>query len=265
MKSRADILDQPEPLGRWLAASVMVHAAGVAAVFLANWVGIRSILQLGDVNGGGIGSVAVNVVTKIPLPSRSGPENPVANDTQSRVPEPPPKQKAKPEVKPEEPDAIPIKSRNAPKRPQRAQSPPNKYRAQQEDLPNQVYSTKGQAMVSPMYGLTGGGGVSLGNSSPFGTQCGWYANLLREKVGRNWQTSELDPRLHTAPMVAVTFVIERDGSVPAGSVRIAQRSGISALDYSAQRAILDAAPFPPLPTQCIQGDAHVEFDFELRR
>jgi TonB family protein len=66
-------------------------------------------------------------------------------------------------------------------------------------------------------------------------------------------------------MVAVTFVIERDGSVPAGSVRIAQRSGISALDYSAQRAILDAAPFPPLPTQCIQGDAHVEFDFELRR
>jgi outer membrane biosynthesis protein TonB len=31
-------------------------------------------------------------------------------------------------------------------------------------------------------------------------------------------------------MVAVTFVIERDGSVPAGSVRIAQRSGISALD-----------------------------------
>jgi TonB family protein len=120
-------------------------------------------------------------------------------------------------------------------------------------------------MVSPNIGMTGGGGVSLGNSSPFGTQCGWYANLLRDQVGRNWQTGDLDPRLHTAPTVAVTFTIRTDGSVPAGSVRIAQRSGIYALDTSAQRAILDAAPFPALPSQCIRGDAQVEFDFELRR
>lgn len=265
MNSRADILDQPEPLGKWLAASLVVHVSAVVAVFLINWIGLHSAIQLGDVNGGGIGSVAVNVVQRVPLPTRSGQVNPVANDTQSRVPEPPPKEKPKPEVKPEEPDAIPLKSRNIPKRPERAQSAPNKFRAQQQDLPNQLYSTKGQAMVSPMYGMTGGGGVSLGNSNPFGTQCGWYANLLREKVGRNWQTNDIDPRLHSAPMVAVIFTIQRDGSVPSGSVRIAQRSGVTTLDYSAQRAILDAAPFPALPTQCIQGDAHVEFDFELRR
>jgi len=265
MHSRADILDQPEPLGKWLAASVLFHISVVAAVLAGNWVGLRNVVQLGDVNGGGMGAVAVNVVQRIPLPSRSGPVNPVANDTDSRVPEPPPKPQPKQETPKEDPDAIPIKSREVPKRPQQPASAPNKFRAQQKDLPNQLYSDTGQALVSPMNGLTGGGGVSLGNSSPLGQKCGWYANLLKDKVARNWQTSELDPRLHTAPAVAVTFTIRRDGSVPSSSVRIAQRSGNTALDYSAQRAILDAAPFAALPDQCIQGDAQVEFDFELRR
>ena len=264
MSSRADILDQPEPLGKWLAASIALHVLAVVAVFGANWIGLKSVLQLGDVNGGGIGAVAVTPVSQIPLPSRSGPINPVANDTRSRVPEPLPKDKPKPAVEEPEPDAIPLKSRNTP-RPSRAEAPPNKFRAQQKDLENQLHSTAGQAMVSPMYSLTGGGGVSLGNSSPLGTRCGWYATVLKNKVAENWQTNQLDPRLHSAPIVAITFTIRRDGSVPDGSVRIAQRSGNTALDFSAQRAILDAAPFPALPPACIQGDAQVEFDFELRR
>lgn len=264
MSSRVDILDQHEPLGKWLAMSLAVHVLAAVAVFGANWVGLKSVLQLGDVNGGGIGSVAVNVVKQIPLPSRSGPVNPVANDTPSRVPEPLPKEKSKPEVKQPDPDAIPIKSRNAPKA-SRAEAPPNKFRQHQVDPENQLHSTASQALVSPMMGLTGGGGVTLGNSSPLGTQCGSYATLLKDKVARYWQTGQLDPRLHSAPMVAVTFTIRPDGSVPSGSVRVAQRSGNAALDYSAQRAILDAAPFNPLPQTCIRGDAQVEFDFELRR
>lgn len=265
MSSRADILDQPEPLGKWLAASLAVHVLGVVAALTANWVGLRSVSQLGDLNGGGIGSVAVNVVSRIPLPSRSGPVNPVANDTESRVPEPPPKAKAKPEVKPEDPKAIPLKSENPYPLPSKAQAAPNKFRAKQKDLPNQLYSDRGQALVSPDYGLTGGGGVSLGNSSPLGARCGWYANILRQKVAQNWQTSGLDPRLHSAPPVSVTFTIQQDGAVPSSSVRVVQRSGNAALDFSAQRAILDAAPFPALPSQCIQGNAQVQFDFELRR
>jgi protein TonB len=75
----------------------------------------------------------------------------------------------------------------------------------------------------------------------------------------------LDPRLNSAPQVVVTFTIQRDGSVTAASVRLAQRSGNAALDYSAQRAILDSAPFPALPAQYPRNDADVEFVFELRR
>jgi len=265
MAPHTDILDQPEPFGKALAGSVALHISVAAAVLISVWVGRRSPVEWGDVNGGGMGSVAVNVVPRIPLPGRTGPINPVANDTESVVPTPPSKAKAKPKVEAPEPNAIAIKSRNAERKPSRAASAPNKFRDQQQDLPNQLYSAAGQAVVSPMYGMTGGGGVGIGNSSPFGAQFGWYVNLLRDQVARNWRTSDLDPRLRTAPQVWVTFTIRRDGSVAPGSVRISQRSGIPALDFSAQRAILDAAPFQPLPPQFQRNEAEIEFRFELRR
>ncbi|MGA9626143.1 MAG: TonB family protein [Bryobacteraceae bacterium] len=265
MAPHIDILDQPEPLGKPLAGSVALHLSVGAAVLLSAWIGRHVPVQWGDINGGGMGSVAVNVVPRIPLPGRSGPINPVANDTESVVPTPPPKAKAQRKVEAPEPNAIAIKSRNATKKVSRAASAPNRFREQQQDLPNQVYSSAGQAVVSPMYGMTGGGGVGIGTSSPFGTQFGWYVNLLRDQVARNWRTSDLDPRLRSAPPVWVTFTIRRDGSVAPGSVRITQRSGNQALDFSAQRAILDAAPFQPLPPQFPRNEVEIEFRFELRR
>jgi outer membrane biosynthesis protein TonB len=44
-----------------------------------------------------------------------------------------------------------------------------------------------------------------------------------------------------------------------------QQSGISALDYSVQRAILEASPFPPIPAGFDKDSARVEFTFELKR
>ena len=260
MSARADLLDSPEPIGKWLAGSLALHLAVGASFLLLNWVGNRPRVQFGDIKGGGIGSVAVNVVHTIPLPRRSGPENPVASDTESRVPTPPPKPKPKPAVKEPEPDAIPIKSRTA--KPSEAASERNKFREQQKDLENQLYTQK-QAVVSPMIGRVGGGGVSLGNNSPFGEQCGFYANLLRNQVARNWKKNEIDPRSRAGVMAAVTFGLRPDGSVPPSSVQLVQRSGNAALDYSAQRAILDSTPFPPIPAQCPQKAVAVEFDFEL--
>jgi protein TonB len=264
MHAHADTLDQAEPLGKWLTASLIVHVAGALAILAYNYIGSKSGPQFGDVNGGGIGAVAVNVVSTIPLPSRSGQVNPVANPTESRVPEPPPKVQPKPEVKPFDPDAVELKDPKT-RKPSKAESAPNKYRAKQQDLPNQLYSSSGQALVSPQFGLTGAGGVGIGNNSPFGEQFGWYANLIRDKVARSWHTADIDPRLHTAPPVVVTFTINRDGSVPVSSVRVAQKSGNPALDYSAQRAILDAMPFQALPAQYPRNAADIEFVFELKR
>jgi protein TonB len=203
------------------------------------------------------------VVNKIPLPSRSGRVNPLANDTESAVPTPPPAAKAKKLAPAEEPDAIPIKSRTHPKPSAVATSAANNWRAKQQDSPSQLYSQAGPAMVSPMYGQTGSGGVGVGLGTPFGNRFGNYVMILRQKVAEKWHTDDLDPRIHTLPTAIITFDLMRDGSVR--DVRLAQTSGNKSLDYSAQRAIYDASPFPPLPPAYDRNDATIEFWFELRR
>jgi TonB family protein len=266
MGSHTDILDRPERLWASFWGSVALHLSVAAAVLATVWYQTHHPREnWGDINGGGLGSVAVNVVPRIPLPTESGPVNPVANDTESRAPEPPAKVKPQAKVRAPDPDAIRIPSRNARKKPAPAASAPNKFRAQQQDLPNQVYSQSGQRMVSPMVGLTGGGGVSIGNNSTFGAQFGAYSDMVKNKVARNWRTTDIDPRIRVANPVVVTFTINRDGSVPSQSVKIGQTSGIPTLDLSAQRAILDASPFMPLPPQFPRNSADIEFHFELRR
>ena len=61
----------------------------------------------------------------------------------------------------------------------------------------------------------------------------------------------------------VTFSIYRDGR--AGDVRIVQSSGNPMVDISAQRAVLDASPFPPLPQGFERSSANIEFQFQLKR
>jgi protein TonB len=265
MPSRGDILDRPERLWGSFWGSVALHLSVAAAAVLLAWIQARHPHEnWGDIHGGGMGSVAVNAVARIPLPTESGPVNPVANDTESRAPEPPAKVKARAKVEEPDRDAIPIPGRNVRNKPAQAASAPNKFREQQEDLPNQVYSQSGQHMVSPMVGMTGGGGVTMGNNSPFGAQFGAYADMVKNKVQRNWRTSDIDPRIQTPNEVIVTFTINRDGSTPQRSVRIVQSSGNRALDASAERAILDAAPFTPLPQQFNRDSADIEFHFARR-
>ncbi|SPF34495.1 TonB family protein [Candidatus Sulfopaludibacter sp. SbA4] len=265
MTAHVDILDQPERLSRPFVGSLVLHVSIAAALLSYTWVANRTPANWGDANGGGMGSVAVNTVASIKLPPKNGPTNPVASDTESLAPEAPAKKKVQPKAKAPDPDAIPIKSRNARKRAMEAAvSPPNRWRDQQKDAPNQVYSS-GQAVSSPMYNIPGGGGVGLGSDSPLGTQFGYYAKLLRDQVASKWRTGDIDPRITSAPQAAVTFTLLRNGSLAPGSVKVSQSSGNAALDLSAQRAILDAAPFPPLPPQYAQNQAVLELRFELRR
>jgi protein TonB len=55
----------------------------------------------------------------------------------------------------------------------------------------------------------------------------------------------------------------RDGSVR--NSQIAQRSGNATLDNSALRAVMDAAPFPPLPPEYDRNEANVELHFQLKQ
>jgi protein TonB len=259
----ADILDRADSLHKPLLGSVALHAAVFGTLLLWGVVLSGPHETWGDANSGGPGSISINVVNKIPLPSRSGIVNPLANPTESAVPTPPPAAKPKTLAPPEEPDAVPIKSRTQPKPSAVARSAQNNWRAKQQDRPNQLYSAAGQALVSPMVGQVGSGGVGVGLGSPFGNRFGNYVMILRQRVAEKWHTDDLDPRIHTLPPAIVTFDLLRDGSVR--NVRVVQSSGNSALDYSAQRAVYDASPFPPLPAAYERNDAAVEFWFELRR
>jgi protein TonB len=264
MSARADILDERDPMKRSFASSLALHGAVVVILVGGNLLSPKPA-PWGDPNGGGgLGSVEVNPVATIPLPAKSGPTNPLANDSQFQVPEPPSKPKPQTKAKPPDPNAVKLNAREEMKRLMREESSrPNKLRDQQQYPTNQAYYSGGQQLNSPMYSMPGSGQVGTGTSSPFGTQLGWYANSLREAVARKWNTADVDSRLSTAPPVIVGFTLHRDGSV--SSIRIKQSSGNRALDYSAQRAVEDAAPLQPIPREFPRDQAEIEFQFLLRR
>lgn len=263
--SHPDILSQEDSLRRPLAASLAAHALFFASMIAYTVIGTRGRELWGDPNALGGGSVAITPVNQIPVITPGGIRNPVANDTESRVPAPPPKPEAARRRAPaEDPDAVSLKTSRLKKKQTDIAAARQRYRSLKEERPNQLYSASGQAMSSPMYGLTtGSGGVGVGPGGAFGIRYAWYERLLRERVARAWRTDDVDPRLQTAPPVVVTFEILRDGSVR--NVRLLQRSGNLALDNSAQRAILQASPFPQLPADFNRDSASVEFWFQLKR
>jgi periplasmic protein TonB len=256
MSDHADILDQQESLGGPLVQSALLHAAVAGAFILASISFQHSRQVWGSAQTSAGSAVAINSVKSIPLPSRAGHINPVANDTDSQVPQAP-KPEPKKQVKAPD-DAIPLKSRFAKQQPK-----PQALQRYHPEPPaqNQVFSREAPAAVTPMFEKPGSGGVGVGPNSAFGSQFGGYADLVVRRVTDKWQTTGLAGM--SLPMVVITFDIQRDGSVK--NPQIAQRSGNSTLDYSALRAVTDAAPFPPLPPNYSGSSTSVELRFQLQR
>jgi protein TonB len=260
MVHRVDILDERESLRNPLFGSVAFHAGIAAIAFLYITIhGSSSVERWGDPKSLGGGAVGITPVERIPIQSRQGRINPVANDTESQIPSAPQKPQPKQAVR-EDPKAIALKSRNAQKKPS-PQTTPQKYSPIKEPTPNQVYSSTGQAATSPMFSQApGGGNIGSGSSSPFGNRFGYYEQLIRDKVARNWRSQDLDASVRNP--VVVTFDILRNGSVQ--NVRVTRPSGNFAADQSAQRAIIMSNPFPPLPAQFERDTATIEFVFRLQ-
>ncbi len=255
---RVEILEERDSL-RWpFFGSVGLHAA-VFGLLVLGTISYRHSREIwGSTTTQTGNAVQVNAIKNIPLHSRTGQVNPVANDTESQVQQPP-KPEPKKQVRAPEPKAIPMKSRLAETQPR--QQAQQRYRPL-PPLPNQVFTSEAPAAVSPMFEKPGSGGVGVGPNSVFGNRFGAYADLVIKRVTEKWQTSGL-AELHSAPLVIVTFDILRDGSVR--NPQVAQRSGNSTLDYSALRAVMDAGPFPPLPPGYERNEANVELRFQLKR
>jgi TonB family protein len=262
MGTHLDILDQHEPLGKPFLSSLAFHVLLFGSVAAFSYVS-GTTEHLGDPKSMGGGAVAITPVSKIPLPSRQGRENPVANDTHSVIPAKPDKVEKTKAPEPD-PDAISLRSRKEQKRLQDRIAAKQKYTALKDPKENQVYSRTAPATVSPMFSAApGGGGVGSGSTSPFGNRFGYYEQLLRDAVSRNWHTEQFDARMQTLPAVVVSFEVFRDGSVK--NVKVTKSSGNFTLDQSAERAILSSVPLPKLPQGYERESANLEFWFRLQK
>ena len=254
-----DILDQKDDLRAPLWFSVVFHGAVVLAMALPSLLGVGEKWGTPEAAGGAVG---INVVATIPLPSRMGIRNPVAADTKSNLPTPVEVEKRKPVER--DPDAIGLKKKDPKKKKERVEEAVNrKFRPPDADRENQIYGRTPQAAATPMFSQSGSGGVGTGPASSLGSRFGGYEALIRQRVAERWNTGDVDSRIKTAPVVIVTFELARNGGV--SNVSVLQRSNISALDYACQRAVLDAAPFPPLPATFERDVAKIELWFELKR
>jgi protein TonB len=202
----------------------------------------------------------VNLVKSIPIPQRQGRENLVAEDTDNEAP-----RKVEKENRPKRIDdegiALDKVKRKVVKK-KSEQAVLRRY-LPEEDLKDRLQTTTGRAATTPMFAVPNAGNLGTGTNDPFGDRFGWYAKLLRDAIARKWRTDDVPQNIRSLPAAVVTFTIQRDGKVV--DVRIVQASGNYALDNSAKRAVMEAAPFQPLPPQFERSSATVELLFELKR
>jgi TonB family protein len=259
-------LDPQQPIRGSFAASVTLHLSMTFLIFAWGWLQSREHDRFGDPNPG-FGPATVETVSAIPLPSRQARPNPVANDTESLTPA-----KSKPELKkkfldPDDPDAIALRYEKKKRKLSKKELQQLALQRYEKTKPsdNQVYSSSGAAMSNPeMFNIRGGGGqLGLGSANPFGNQFGWYADLIRQRVGEKWRTQEVEAAVQTAPLVIVSFRILKNGEVR--DIKLEKSGGNYSLNQSTMRAIQEASPLPPLPTEFRRDSATVEFHFQFKR
>ena len=260
MTAHADILDQRDPMRGALMAAITLHVALIGGAVIYEWIaGERDSFGAKDAGAGAVGVEAVNA---IPLPHR-GMENPVANDTQSEVPQQPVKSVERVKQVKAPPDAVKLKDRTK-KKLSDVVSSQQRYRPFEELAKNQMTATQAPSVANKMFqNLPGGGQIGTGVNSTLGTRFPGYAEQLRRLVAQKWRTGDLDASLKSAPVVIATFDLLLNGNIR--NLKLLQPSGIAPLDNSVQRAIMDASPFPPIPAGYERESAQVEFWFELKR
>ena len=255
--STAYILDEREPVSGAFLAALGLHVAVIGGLTLFAWV--TKPETMGAPNAGGA-AVGVEAVKTLPF-AHSGPTNPVANDSKSDLPQTPAKQEAVKE-RPIPEDAVRLKGRTPKKAPQ--VTAPSRLRPFEELAPNQLTSSQPQMVSNQAFSaMPGAGRVGTGANTTLGNRFPEYAARIQQIIAGKWRTSDVDANVRTGPPVVATFEILRDGSVR--TVTLLDKSGISSLDFSVQRAILDANPLPPLPKGFDKDSAKVELWFELKR
>jgi protein TonB len=179
------------------------------------------------------------------------------------VPQEPAKQEKVKREPPPPKNAVELKSKIAKQLRAKVETQPHHFKSFDELDPNKIKSQQAPAVSSPMFAVSGAGRIGAGANTTLGSRFGEYSGRIQQLVTQHWRTGDVDASIRTAPQVIVSFEIRRDGNISAP--RVVQSSGISTLDFSARRAILEAGPFPPLPQAFERNSATFEIVFELQR
>jgi protein TonB len=212
-----------------LVLSLAAHLVLVAGSLLAAMMPQRPLLDVAD-------GIAV------PLPPGGG------GQPSAQPPAPAPKPEPAPPPPPQPPPPEPVKP--APIKPPKPE-PKKGLPELDAKAPKKAKPTPTPAPARASGGGTGTSsdpvGIGIGPPGPgvpegtdlFGD---WYLAGVQRKIWLLW-TQQIQPD-YDQP-VTVRFAILADGSV--ADVAVVQSSGISLIDRAAQRAVVSAAPFGPLP------------------
>jgi periplasmic protein TonB len=170
---------------------------------------------------------------------------PKAPDPEPPAPEPPPKVIKPPKEEPKKGLPELDSKKKAAKKPEK----PAPSRATGKPEASSKAASGGSSRPGPGTNAGTPGlalGLPPGPGVPDGTDSGgdWYLAGVQQKIWAIW--SQQIKSGFVRP-IGVTFTILADGSVT--DVSVIQPSGATLLDLAAQRAILTAAPFAPLPKE----------------
>lgn len=253
------IMDQREDVRGAFTQSVVFHVALIGGLTLYTYLnGPADPFGAKDAGGAAVGVTAVD---SIPLPSR-GPQNPVAEDTTSEVPQEvaKPAPKAAPEPEPKEAVAILPPDKKKSKQPL---VPQNRLKSFDDIAKNQLTSKSPQAVSSQMFSPPPGAGqINVGGDTTLGNRFPEYAAQIQEITRRSWRVQDVDRAITTGPPVTIRFDLMKDGRVT--NVQLVRRSNISTLDLSVQNAV-EEAHYPPLPAGFERNSVPVEFTMVLKR
>ena len=257
MDAVSEVLTAREPKGdglsSMLGASAMAHIVGVAVfVFLpAAWFGAEqkvpeTIMEISL--GGPVG------------PDKSGLTTLSSRTIQQETPE------VKKAVEPVRPPSAKTPEMIEPTKAPPKKTTPNKVEAvdPKSARPNKGKEIQTGSAVAETGAKGQGFGLSSGGGGTGGVQlevsdfcCPEYLATMTALIKSNWNS-----QVGTAGMTRMRFVIQKDGRIV--DVTVLQSSGVQALDFYAQRALL-LTKLPPLPAAFPQGALPVRLAFEYSR
>jgi len=242
-------------LARSMTGSIAVHGFLLAAILIVPATRQRPTPIDDSMTVALVGPIAASSASVAPR----GASAPAPKIAKPPAPTPPPKEahtvREVPNPKPKE-KLVKIK-KDPPKADESAETP----QPESPDAPDTPAApgTPG-AKPGPPSPQTAVGGAVTATVGGGDSSLGWYGAAVKAALESAWVKPYLEDAAGTA-LVVLAFDIARDGTPK--NIRIETSSGIQSLDRSAQRAAIEAAPFPAPPPSWTGDTIPVTMRFDL--